>query len=86
MSREKFGRGLLSTGFKFSPVELEVSACVVGRIVGWGGGREAGLTVILQRLVLRTREIENRDSVSKGLTWSCKLALSRGWKKKGKFA
>lgn len=39
MSRERFGRGLLSTGFKFSPVELEVSAWVVGRV---GTGQQAG--------------------------------------------
>lgn len=37
MSREKFGRGLLSTGFRFSPVELDVSAWVVGRGRGEGG-------------------------------------------------
>lgn len=45
MSREKFGRGLLSTGFKISPVELEVGARVAGR--EWGGGKRRGRLLYL---------------------------------------
>lgn len=42
MNRERFGRGLLSTGFRFSPVELEVGKEAVALMmvmVGGGGGR-----------------------------------------------